>query len=747
MILIFIKNLKLILKVFSVWLWLFVFFILIIFFFIFFQVEIVFYFFPDLILLNLNELFENDINLSFSNKFNQLKGYVFVDPHFSHKSSLLSSSFGIVKYKKYTRHLQIIRTTYLKKARKKFAERIPLNHESKRYKYKRPLFMRYLYHLNSRTIFIQLSLARDLFNLSSFYQKLWLIFWEFSELSNINIQKRKFYSKMVSVRNSIHSFPIRFRRIMNVKVLMNPLYQHLNNIKNYNILNVYKKFSKQIYINFFLSNIEPFRFYNIYKIKRKGPATVRSEFFYTEAGDKDDYFKRMRDDFFSTDLPRDYERFEPKGFGKKKKFFIQQINNNRRYRFRFSKFYNEKYILSSKSNVSRKLKIIIEDSFWRFHEVNENNYSYSYRNFELKARAALDLRSRANFWYRVFSRYGYRKKDYNFKNYDYNFFFKKYYLQFFNDLFIFPSFFKKVNIFDFILFNYYKLNNFFMVYFTKKKYFFEYNNLVKRINFINSNFDLNFKKNIFNSFNFNSSFFFNFFYMIFFFFYKFFKLIINFIFFLISFFILQIKNMFTNFFYSKNLLNYYKIIIQKPKNITINFLYKKFFFYKKLLQDYFKYPKITAGFLKYVKGPYREEVLSKIRYAEKLTSIKKLIKKLTLKKYRKKITRRIFYLKKKFNFFYSNNYYILNKKLINFKSINKFYLIRKIFNFNVNRLIFFKWIFVIIIMYSYYIILFKFWKVLNGDSDIYTWEHLIFIFFFFFITINIVSNPHIFTFI
>ena len=356
---------------------------------VFLHVEIIYYFYPDILIHNLNELFEKDVYLTLSNNFTLLKGYIFSDPDFINKSALLSSSYGFVQYKKYIRHIKILRAGVNHKKRIINIFRHPLNKFHKYIK-KKPLFVRFLYYTEKRNIDTRADLFKDLLKMSNFLQKLKLYFWEYTEVSNADLRKRRFYRRIYTLRTALHSFPAKrvprhlfllYYNKFNQHKLGFPtskfVYREWNKIPNYNVYDIYKKFSKQIFINFFTDTIEPYRFYNVYQQKRKGPGRVFVDFLYDKETPSKNYYDAIYEGFYTeVSYPlawwKDY-----KGFGKHKRFFENQAQQNRKYRFRFSAFYNEKFLFSPKHNVSRRNRIMIENILWKLNDVDFNAKTFN----------------------------------------------------------------------------------------------------------------------------------------------------------------------------------------------------------------------------------------------------------------------------------------------------------------------------------------------------------------------------------
>jgi len=732
-----------------------------------FQFEIILYFFPDIIILNLNDLFSNEIIFTTNNKFNLLKGYIFVDGNYFHKSSLISISYSVIKYKKYKRRLHFMRSANLSKKRKQgFKEQLIIDHIKNKNpfnrlfrRYAKPLFIRYLSNSENRNLYARIILLKDLFNISTFYQKLLLLFWEFSELSSVVLKKRKFYRRIVLLRNVIHSYPNYKIRKIDARKNYRPradilLFRKWNILKNYNNYNVYKKFSNVIYYNFFINNIEPYRFYKIYKEKRKGPGLVLSEYLYEKVDCLHVVtYKEVMFGWgtFYTEMGRPLPFWrEPQGFEKHKlRFAPEDIKNAQphRYRFRSTVFYNEKYLLNADYDASLRFKIFLKELSWRFNQIDFTSKTLNSENFDLltSKRQAPDMRSRAGHWLRIFTRYGYKNNNFFFKNYDNNFFFKKFYIKFFNDLFYIPNLFKFLNFFDFIYLNYYKLNNFFMQYYNNRNYYFYYYNIIKRPYHTNKQVNNHFfpKKD-------NYKFKFFFYVDLVNFCFNFFKFLIKCVMFCIfSFFawlkfcIVLLKQ--TKFF---NFIQYfYSFIIYKPFfSIYYFFEYKIIIKYLKLIKYFKDYFRVPAFMIKdvtpYVRMLYLYNA-SQLRYFQRLRYYFEIISGF---KYFKKLKRILFFYFQRFQFFHSSTFYSLNKKFVNFENVSFFFSSRKLFNFSVNRIIFIKYIFISFILYIYFLTLYKFWKVLTGDFDIFSWEYFIFIFLFVFLAINIGSNQHIFAF-
>ena len=483
---------------------LFLVFLIFIFFF-FFQFEIILYFFPDVLIDNLNELWKTDIFLTFSNSFNLLKGYIFVDSDFYYKTAMLSSSYGLIQYRKYKRNLRILRTNRIRKKRKKLIYMVPLNNKVK--KYAKPLFIRYLYHLSNRNVYYRLLLLSDLLEMSSFTQKLWLFYWEFTERSNINVQKRKMYQRLVALRTTLHSFPIydRTRIIFKTMYYLDQDGIRYNTLKNYNFYNIYKKFAKYIYNGFFTDTIEPYRSYNLYLLKKKDVGVIPKAYLFNYWIYDDGFRYRTHHKYketyelYSNRVAQYQDYFDYLGFGKKiPSYYSHNRFHRRRYRFRFSRFYTEKFLLKNSANNFRKVQILNTDPHWKFQLVKKHKGFGEYFSVkhvanretygDIKLMLAYDLKSRAGYWKKYFSRYDYRAKDYIYKNFDFFFFFKKYYLHIMDDLFVFPKFQKTINIFNTFLTNYFKLNNYFITFLKKKDSYVNYkDNLIKKTNYNNFN--------------------------------------------------------------------------------------------------------------------------------------------------------------------------------------------------------------------------------------------------------------------
>lgn len=777
MILLLIKNLKIMLLKISVWLVSFLLIVVVFFFFSFFQVEIILYFYPDILLLNLNELFLNDLNLTLSNKFAALKGYIFVDPDYFHKNSLLVGSYGVIKYKKYSRHLKILKAV-ARKMRKRSVDRMYIPEDlpfiqtkepkSRFYsrKYRKSKFIRYLLTLDERAARFNWLLFKELLSMSTFSQKLWFIFWEFKELDNIEVRKRKFYQRMNTIRKMLHSYPSEvvnvvtkyttFLHYSNPQILRQfytPDYKSsfYNRIGvNYNYYAIYKKFSKQIYYNFFSDAMPPYRFYEIYLKKRQGSGVVWRDFFYSRFKKKSPTYYDVNRNSYETEYGKEVGA---RGFNKNKKFFPMKEKETPRYRFRFHNFYNEKYLVSPMSFADKKLvRFAVHHKPWGFEKILTDAFLMKghYAEAGTIIHNAYDLRSRGNYWKRVYSRYGYRKNDYIFFNYDLFFFFKKYYIPILNDLFVFPSFFKNLNFFDMLLKNYYKLNNFFMFFFNKNSYFFYYKMYMDRVaghNNYRSGFFKVYKADLAN-FKFDNSFFFFISSIVFIVFQKLCYMFILFFFFFVKvcsdlwFFVMRsfrlnvIYRAFCNLYFIMAKL--YKVIF----GIIVGKIEHNFIGPVKL---YFE-PKTWKFTDKEIKRMPPEVQITVERKKFMIYVVKRVIhyfNVITLKRYRYKAFARYFAFRRKFDFVFSTNFFNLGRKFFNFETVSSFFLNKLLFNLNLVRLIFVKMFFLGIFLYLYYYVLFHFWRLISGYEDIYTWEYFIFMFIFLYIfLINIVCNPH-----
>lgn len=459
---------------------------------ILFQTEIIFYFYPDVYVLNLNELFKSGVYLTLENGFGLTHGYLIADSNTYFKALLLSSSYGIVKYKRFVRKIRPMKTEGI--------VRSPLN--AKVWKGKKPPFLVLVNSLHRHNWVMNYWLLFNLLRNSSFFQGVKLLFWEFYEKYNYNIRKRKFLRYIYVLRNVIHTFPglfvnkksKRFRRMYFPWQLRE--YNRYNVVKNYSYYNVYKKFSYYIYNNFFVDRIEPYRFHNYLK-RRKGYPWVKfgSYVYYKWPGYKENtarnnsyehVYKYRYYNFFTA--PRRWwprrvvltylRTYDPKGFHYNRWFFPWGENNERPDRRKrdfeshFSSFYTEKFLFNTSTASRRKIRVFLRDLLnWNVFYRNRYNYVDSFKFLDnvwtrdwtmrrrksrlrwkkdYKKRRARDYafgnRARYFYWRRVFSRYGYDKRDYVFKNYNVLGNFKKYYMPTRPDFYLIPSLYKMYNL-------------------------------------------------------------------------------------------------------------------------------------------------------------------------------------------------------------------------------------------------------------------------------------------------------------
>jgi hypothetical protein len=766
----------------------FIFLVIIISFFliIIFQVEIIMYFFPDIYILNLNELFKEEVYLTMSNNFGLLSGYLVVDSNSYIKALMLSSSYSIVKYKRYVRKIRILRTEKL--------ATLPLNN----LKYVKPLHLRLVNSLNDQNLFVNRWLFLNLLTISNFFQKMKLLFWEFYEPHNYNIRKRKFLRYIYMLRNAIHTYPnlyYKFRTLSGGGWWFKDQERfNYTIVKNYNHYNVYKKFAFYIYENFFKDRIEPYRFHNFLKSVEIYPLIRFGNYIYYKwPGYRENYVRvnsyehvykyRYYNFFFcprryTVEVDKDTNKvyktlltpirlYEQKGFHNNRSYFplfLEKSHAGTYFDPHFSPFYNEKFLFSNPTR-KRRYMITIDDLLkWNVFYRNRDNKKDQFIIFKLR-----DVSNRHFFWKRIFSRYGYEARDYFFKNYENSGNFKKYYMHMRSDLYFIPFLYKFYNFFFFfyrVYLNLYNFGNMFVIRNKKYDKYFSSSDIANIYKYVlEDNMNVKFDKNIFLRRKASTNYEYK----------KIFNPVSYFtkpIFFPLK----KIGNIFISMWcvIVNSIMYIYKKILKK-----LNYIFKKitrFFFFIKM-KNFFFYFKNKIQFSKRLWYFYEsiKYLLQRFNYYFKTLPILRLIYRGIERFYVMirdvfglsfifdKIGSFIVFLmdlkefilydrhpmKAEFDFFFKKDFSIY-KNIVNiFQYLLKFNTFtdyfRYIYSLNLIavRFLFIKIIMAFLVMIFMYAIIFEIFRPLD-DEDFFTWELFIYMFLFFVILFLLIPNAEVF---
>jgi hypothetical protein len=724
--------------------------------------ELILYFYPDWVIINLKDIFKNNLNLTDQTQFNLVKGYIFTDKFYEYKISLLSSSYGVVIYKKYKRKLQLVRLAGRRKE--------PFIRFKRKYFKKMPMIFRYKLTAHARYVRVRYNLLKNMFAISNRYQRIRFYFMEYFEHYFFHTKRHRtlrFY--FVAARKVLHSFPrvSSLFRGTNIRYAQSRKYRRYNRLKNYSSYHIYKRFALYIYKNFFKNRIEPFRSHNFYKHFRRVAYFIRGHFLYPPPRGT------------THELSKRNARFEEKlcdkeGFVGSKvilKNWTEGIRHRRRYRF--SKYYTEKFLYDTSIKLGRRVKASADQEkiLWTmvdYYYNRKNRY-----NILGKLRSAFD-RSRSSFWMRVYARYGYKKKDYVFLNLITKHAFKKYFIKNLYNLF----FYKKFDFINLLISNYFKLNDFFVASVKKSSLKRKTKiNIITNLNIIKYNigiikYNLNYLRKIYlyvkkyfkiivNNFIKKNS------YIT----YKnYFLKIINYFFKKISnFYIFHFKNnrffkWFFNWFF--NFFLFYKEEKKKFKNGDRNIyldikIYYVEFYMKYLVKIYRFYRTILRNiyifYIDYIKMPYYEKLhrypvylgLYINRRYHRFRQDRVHYPYIKIYKYIKKIRKLYASLRKRYlrgdelyGYFFRNLTTFIYKKSVFFRNPAVFYKIMGIFTATFYKLFSIKLLFLFLIGFIYAIILHKYIRF--DEDEFYTRENFIFISILIIIGLNIVSNPEAF---